>query len=170
MTTSMESEIMLNKNSLQNLDWDSLTLSLNPTRSMFVANCKEGGKWDIGELVPYGNFRISPASGVLNYGQGVFEGIKAFRSSKDRIVFFRLDRNAMRFYRSCKRLCIPPVSIEMFTEAVVEVVRDNADYVPPMGKGSMYIRPVAWGYIICIVSHNFYNCFSEHFNRYWWNT
>ena len=145
MITSMENEIMIEKNSLQDIDWDSLTFSINPTRSMFVANCKEGGEWDSGELVPYGDIKISPASGVLNYGQGVFEGIKAFRSSKDRIVFFRLDRNAIRFYRSCKRLCIPPISIEMFMEAVEEVVRDNADYVPPNGKGSMYIRPVAWG-------------------------
>jgi branched-chain amino acid aminotransferase len=145
MITSMENEIMIDKNSLQDIDWDSLTFSINPTRSMFVANCKEGGEWDSGELVPYGDIKISPASGVLNYGQGVFEGIKAFRSSKDRIVFFRLDRNAIRFYRSCKRLCIPPISIEMFIEAVEEVVRDNADYVPPNGKGSMYIRPVAWG-------------------------
>ena len=51
----------------------------------------------------------------------------------------------MRFYNSCKRLCVPPVPVEMFMEAVAEVVKDNADYVPPIGKGSLYIRPVAWG-------------------------
>ena len=33
----------------------------------------------------------------------------------------------------------------MFMKAVEQVVKDNADYVPPTGKGSLYIRPVAWG-------------------------
>jgi branched-chain amino acid aminotransferase len=33
----------------------------------------------------------------------------------------------------------------MFMEAILEVVRDNADYIPPQGKGSLYIRPVIWG-------------------------
>ena len=145
METLLENDVMIDKTTLQNIDWDSLTFSLNPTRSMFVAECVEGGEWETGKLIPYGDVKISPAAGVLNYGQGVFEGIKAFRSSRDRIIFFRLDKNAIRFYRSCKRLCIPPVPVEMFMEAVAEVVKDNADYVPPIGKGSLYIRPVAWG-------------------------
>ena len=54
---------------------------------MFIATCNEGGEWEEGKLIPYGDINISPASGVLNYGQGVFEGIKAFRSVKDRIIF-----------------------------------------------------------------------------------
>ena len=112
---------------------------------MFVAKCEEGGEWDVGKLVPYGDVKISPASGVLNYGQGVFEGIKAFRSCRDRIIFFRLANNAIRFYRSCKRICIPPIPVETFMEAIKEVVKDNLDYVPPTGKGSLYVRPVAWG-------------------------
>ena len=145
METLLENDVMIDKTTLQNIDWDSLTFSLNPTRSMFVAECVEGGEWETGKLIPYGDVKISPAAGVLNYGQGVFEGIKAFRSSRDRIIFFRLNKNAMRFYRSCKRLCVPPVSVEMFMESVAEVVKDNADYIPPIGKGSLYIRPVAWG-------------------------
>ena len=145
METLLENDVMIDKTTLQNIDWDSLTFSLHPTRSMFVSECVEGGEWKTGKLIPYGDVKISPAAGVLNYGQGVFEGIKAFRSSRDRIIFFRLDKNAMRFYNSCKRLCVPPVPVEMFMEAVAEVVKDNADYVPPIGKGSLYIRPVAWG-------------------------
>ena len=146
METLLENDVMTDRNILQDIDWDSLDFSLNPTRSMYVANCEEGGEWQKGKLVSYGDIKISPASGVLNYGQGVFEGIKAFRSSKeDRIIFFRIDKNAIRFYRSCKRLCIPPVQVDLFMEAIEEVVKDNMDYVPPVGKGSLYIRPVAWG-------------------------
>ena len=145
METLLENDVMVEKNILQDIDWDNLDFSLYPTRSMYVAKCEEGGKWQTGKLVSYGDIKISPAAGVLNYGQGVFEGIKAFRSSRDRIIFFRLDKNAIRFYRSCKRLCIPPIQVEMFMEAIEEVVKDNMDYVPPVEKGSLYIRPVAWG-------------------------
>jgi len=145
METLLENDVMIDRNISQDIDWDSLDFSLHATRSMFVAKCEEGGKWQTGKLVSFGDIKISPAAGVLNYGQGVFEGIKAYRSSKDRVIFFRLDNNAIRFYRSCKRLCIPPIQVEMFLKAIEEVVKDNMDYIPPVEKGSLYIRPVAWG-------------------------
>ena len=130
---------------LQDIDWDNLTFSLSPTRSMYIAEQKDNNAWERGKLVPFGNVSISPAAGVLNYGQGVFEGLKAFRTSRERIVLFRPGNNAIRAIQSAERLCIPPVPQEMFMEAILEVVRDNADYIPPLGKGSLYIRPVIWG-------------------------
>ncbi|MBC8215124.1 MAG: branched-chain amino acid aminotransferase [Candidatus Marinimicrobia bacterium] len=136
---------MKDMNSLQNIDWDSLTFSLTPTRSMYMATCNAGEEWDPGKLVPFGDISFSPAAGVLNYGQGVFEGMKAFRTVKDRIVLFRPEKNAVRAAGSAQRVCIPPVPTEMFLDAVKSVVKDNADYIPPFGKGSLYIRPVIWG-------------------------
>lgn len=130
---------------LQNIDWDSLTFSLTPTRSMYVATCNAGEEWQPGGLVPFGNVSLSPAAGVLNYGQGIFEGMKAFRTAKDRIVLFRPDKNAGRAAGSAQRVCIPPVPGEMFVDAVKAVVKDNADYIPPFGQGSLYLRPVIWG-------------------------
>jgi len=130
---------------LQDIDWDNLTFSLSPTRSMYIAEQRDNKAWERGKLVPFGNVSISPAAGVLNYGQGIFEGLKAFRTSRDRSVLFRPKNNAARAIESAKRLCIPPVPQEMFMEAILEVVRDNADYIPPQGKGSLYIRPVIWG-------------------------
>ena len=130
---------------LQDIDWDNLTFSLSPTRSMYIAEQRDNKAWERGKLVPFGNVSVSPAAGVLNYGQGIFEGLKAFRTSRDRSVLFRPGNNAIRAIESAERLCIPPVPQEMFMEAILEVVRDNADYIPPMGKGSLYIRPVIWG-------------------------
>ena len=130
---------------IQKIDWDNLTFSVTPTRSMYLAECDLGKEWEAGELVPFGNLSFSPAAGVLNYGQGAFEGLKAYRTSKGRTVLFRPDMNAKRFQRSAERLCIPPVPVELFIDAVVSVVRDNIAYVPPLGKGSLYIRPVVWG-------------------------
>ena len=66
------------------IDWDSLTFSFTPTDMMYVATCKLGEDWQPGELQPFSEISISPAAGVLNYGQGIFEGMKAQRSAPDR--------------------------------------------------------------------------------------
>lgn len=127
------------------INWDNLTFSVIPTRSMYYATCDLGEEWVGGELVPYNNISISPAAGVLSYGQGIFEGTKAFRSIKGRTVLFRPEKNGERFYHSAERLCIPPVPHDLFLESIEEVVRDNEDYIPPSDIGSLYIRPLLWG-------------------------
>ena len=127
------------------IDWGSLGFDVVKTKSMFKATCPIDGKWSEGSLVPYGTIQLSPAAGVLNYGQGVFEGTKAFRTVKGDVILFRPDRNAQRMAFSTKRLCIPEMDTEFFLDAVMKTVQDNIDYVPPYGKGSLYIRPIVWG-------------------------
>ena len=127
------------------IDWDSLGFDAVETRSMFKATCKNDENWSGGQLIPYGNIQLSPAAGVLNYGQGVFEGTKAFNTAKGNIVIFRPRKNAERMRFSTKRLCIPAMDPEFFMTAVIQTVKDNLDYVPPYGKGSLYIRPIVWG-------------------------
>ena len=129
----------------QNIDWNNLEFGVYPTRSMWKSTNSINGEWDKGGLIPYGNIEISPAAGVLNYGQGIFEGMKAYHSSKDRLVLFRPDMNAKRISTSCKRLCMPEISKDYFINAILEVVRDNADFVPPYNKGGLYIRTVVSG-------------------------
>ena len=47
---------------------------------------------------------------------------------------------------SCKRLEMPVFPKEKFVEAVCNVVKANADYVPPYGTGAtLYIRPYMFG-------------------------
>ena len=60
----------------ESFDWDSLTFSLTPTDTMYITTTNADEPWMPGELRPYGNISISPAAGVLNYGQGLFEGMK----------------------------------------------------------------------------------------------
>jgi branched-chain amino acid aminotransferase len=112
---------------------------------MYKASCRIGEEWKLGGLIPYGTIELSPAAGVLNYGQGCFEGTKAYRTVKDRVVLFRPEMNAKRMALSTKRLCIPEMNQEFFLNAVKETLKDNIDYVPPYGKGSLYIRPIVWG-------------------------
>jgi len=130
---------------MQKIDWDNLGFDVRETRSMYKANCRIGEEWKLGGLIPYGTIELSPAAGVLNYGQGCFEGTKAYRTIKNQVVLFRPEMNAKRMAMSTRRLCIPEMNKEFFLQAVEETLIDNIDYVPPYGKGSLYIRPIVWG-------------------------
>ena len=129
----------------KDIDWDKLTFSLTPTDTMYVATTTAEDPWMPGDLRTYGNIEISPAAGVLNYGQGLFEGMKAYRTAKNRVVFFRPDENARRMQRGADRLKMPPVPESIFIDAVEQVVQANIDYLPPMGRGAMYVRPLLMG-------------------------
>jgi len=111
---------------------------------MFKATCSQPGKW-VGGIEPYGPLQMMPSAQVLNYGQAIFEGMKAQRSEKGRIVIFRPDRNAARMHDGAERMSMYPVPHEVFIQAIEEVVRANAQYVPPSGKGALYLRPLLLG-------------------------
>jgi branched-chain amino acid aminotransferase len=54
-----------------------------------------GGQWSKAEVLPYGDLAMSPRAAVLNYGQGIFEGMKAQRTADGRIVIFRPNMNLL---------------------------------------------------------------------------
>lgn len=127
------------------VDWEKLGFGLQDVaQSMYIAEWVDG-EWRQGELRPYGPLPMLPSAQVLNYGQAAFEGMKAQRSAKGRIVLFRPERNAARLAAGAGRLSMPEVPAEVFVKAVEDVVRGNTDYVPPVGKGSLYIRPLLMG-------------------------
>lgn len=128
-----------------NIDWNKLSFSLTPAKTMFIAKCPIGGEWSDGEYIPYGNISISPAAGVLNYGQGIFEGMKAQRTKDGKIVLFRPDQNGLRLQNSARRICLPVLSVEKFVDVIKKMVIENEEYIPPYGKGSLYLRPCIWG-------------------------
>ena len=129
----------------KDIDYYSLGFEFIETNEMFVSNY-EDGKWDDGKLVPFGNFEISPAACVLNYGQGIFEGMKALRAKNGEIVLFRPKENAKRFNDSAERMLMPIFDTDSFVSAVKEVVKANKDYIPPYDSGgALYIRPLMIG-------------------------
>ena len=64
-------------------------------QTMFVATYSPEEGWR-GSLKPYQCLQLEPSAQVLNYGQSVFEGLKAQRSEQGRVVLFRPDQNAAR--------------------------------------------------------------------------
>ena len=130
----------------KDIDFYSLGFNFIETKTIFVSDYKDG-KWDEGKLVPFGNFEISPASCVLNYGQGIFEGMKALKAKNGEITLFRPEENGKRFNFSAKRMLMPEYDLNKFLDAVKKVVKANEDYIPPYDSGgALYIRPILFGY------------------------
>lgn len=130
---------------LADIDWDNLGFGLLPTDYMYVMKCSQGGNFSKGEFQRFGNIEMSPSAGVLNYGQGLFEGLKAYRKQDDNILLFRPSENALRMRMGAERMCMPSPTVEQFVEAVKAIVLANKRWVPPPGKGSLYIRPLLMG-------------------------
>lgn len=129
----------------QNIDWSNLGFGYIQTEKRFVCNYKDG-KWDNGEMTTDSTVTISECAGVLQYAQTCFEGMKAYTTCDGKIVVFRPDLNAQRMDDSCKRLEMPTLPEGRFIEAVKQVVKANADFVPPYGTGAtLYIRPYMFG-------------------------
>ncbi len=106
----------------------------------------EDGAWQEGSLQDNINITISALSTGIQYGQQVFEGLKAYRTKDGSINLFRPLENAKRLRASCQRLMIPPISDEHFLNAVKAVVLKNKDLVPTLEtNGSLYIRPFVMG-------------------------
>lgn len=97
--------------------------------------------WHQAEVLPYGPIPMDPASSVLHYGQEIFEGMKAYRHANGDIVLFRPEANARRLNDSARRLALPELPVELFVEAVRELVTIDADWVPRGADQSLYIRP-----------------------------
>ena len=111
-------------------DWSKLGFDFYPTRSM-LRHDWQGESWDAGTLQQDFNLNIHALSNVLHYGQGLFEGLKAFHCHDGTVSVFNSHANAARLRSGCERLQMPVVPPEVFNEAVDRVVLDNLDFVPP---------------------------------------
>ncbi|XP_039065809.1 branched-chain-amino-acid aminotransferase 6-like [Hibiscus syriacus] len=77
--------------------------------------------------------------------QGLFEGLKAYRKKDEGILFFRPEENALRMKMSADRMCMTSPTVEQFIDAVKKTVLANKRWLPPHGRGSLYIRPLLIG-------------------------
>ncbi|CAL8177053.1 unnamed protein product [Prunus armeniaca] len=111
------------------MNWDELEFAVIPTDYMFIMKCSNGDNFSQGHLAPYGKIELSPFSGILNYGQGVLEGLKAIRTKDGCVQLFRPEENALRMKMSAERLCMPSPSTHQFLDALKQTVLANKRWV-----------------------------------------
>ncbi len=128
-----------------NLDWANLSFGYSKT-DRNIRYTYRNGAWDAGELCDSEVLPLHMAATCLHYGQECFEGLKAYETKAGDVVLFRVEENARRMIRSCKKICMAPPTEEMFIEGVTRVVNANRRFVPPHGTGAaLYIRPLVIG-------------------------
>lgn len=125
---------------LPEVDFNRLEFGNHFSDHMLIADCLDG-KWNEPEIVPFANLSISPATVALQYGQTVFEGMKAFRMQDGSINIFRIDKHYERFSRSLARMCMPQIPYEIFQEGMMQLVALDKNWVPVSEAGALYIRP-----------------------------
>lgn len=125
---------------LPEIDFDHLEFGKHIADHMLVAEFKNK-KWSEPEIVPYGEMMMSPAMLSLHYGQAVFEGMKAYRMVDGNISIFRMHKHLERFNRSLTRMCMPPVSEELFVGGLHALVKTDCKWVPSNEGSSLYLRP-----------------------------
>ena len=129
----------------KNIDWGNLSFGYVQTEQRYVSNYTNGA-WDEGGLTTDANITMNECACVLQYAQTCFEGMKAYTTEDGHIVCFRPDLNAKRMVESAQRLKMPSFPEDRFLDAIRQVVKANAAWVPPYGSGaSLYIRPYMFG-------------------------
>ncbi|MCI4666903.1 MAG: branched-chain amino acid aminotransferase [Bacteroidia bacterium] len=108
---------------------------------MLVAHCING-EWQQAEIKPYAPLNLTPANSALNYGQSVFEGMKAHKSPEGRPVLFRARENWLRINYSAHRMAMPPIPEEIFMEGIRELVKLDSNWLPNPDQGALYLRPL----------------------------
>jgi len=109
------------------------------SRKAFVASDAE---WSYhgGAMVKLGDVRLSPATHALNYGTGVFEGIRAYwNEERGTLQVLKLREHYERFERSCRMLRIElPHTIDELCDITLEILKRNGP------REDTYIRPLAY--------------------------
>jgi len=129
----------------EGIKWEDFGFQLTKTNYMYISETSLGTEFHNGKIVPYGPLSLEPAATVLNYGQGLFEGIKGILTRKGRVVIFRPDENASRMRNGGARFLISDLPHDVFIDGITSCTRENCEWVPPCGLGSFYLRPILFG-------------------------
>lgn len=111
------------------------------TDHLFIMEYTEGQGWHDARIIPHDTLPYAPSTVAFHYGQGIFEGLKAYKAEDGKIRLFRPDKNAARFNKSARRLDMPTIPEEDFVQAVKELVLVEQEWIPTEKDTSLYIRP-----------------------------
>lgn len=93
-----------------------------------------------GRVVPYEEAKVGVLTHALNYGTGVFGGLRAYWNDDEQQLFvFRPHDHFLRFLQSAKLMCMElPYSSEKLTGSLIELIRAEGH------QEDLYIRPLAF--------------------------
>ena len=111
------------------------------TDYMFNMDYSPQDGWHNPRIEPYASIDMDPATMVLHYGQGVFEGLKAYRTESGAVQLFRPRDNFKRLNNSSRRLCIPEIDEGLALDFLKQLLTIEKDWVPSAPGTSLYIRP-----------------------------
>jgi len=111
------------------------------TDHYFIMDYTEGLGWHNPRIVPYENLSLDPSSMVFHYGQAAFEGLKAYKGKNGETLLFRPNMNFERMNSSDARLCMPELDVGFVLEALKELLKVEAGWIPEDTGTSLYIRP-----------------------------
>ncbi|MHA2239961.1 MAG: branched-chain amino acid aminotransferase, partial [Candidatus Hodarchaeales archaeon] len=114
------------------------------TDRMFTVSNKNGS-WVDPKIVKYGSLHLDPSAICLQYGQAIFEGQKAYRTSEGKLNLFRPDKNVQRFKNSAKRMAMPEISSEFYLDGLKSLLDLERRWAPKSIGSSLYIRPTMLG-------------------------
>lgn len=137
----MNISITKTTNPKQKPDQNNLGFGIHFTDHMFIMDYDEGQGWHDARIVPYAPLAVDPSAMALHYGQAIFEGLKAYRTSNGEVLLFRPEKNMQRVNNSNNLLCIPQINVDDCVQAIKEIVSVDADWIPSAPGTSLYIRP-----------------------------
>ncbi len=111
------------------------------TDHMFNMDYSVEKGWYNPRIEPYAPLVMEPSTMVLHYGQGVFEGMKAYRNGQGGVQLFRPQENFRRLNASNRKLCIPAIDEAFALEALKQLLNVEKDWIPSAPGTSLYIRP-----------------------------
>ena len=122
-------------------DDSKLSFGIIFTDYMFNMDYNPQDGWHNPRIEPYASIDMDPATMVLHYGQGVFEGLKAYRTESGAVQLFRPRDNFKRLNNSSRRLCIPEIDEGLALDFLKQLLTIEKDWVPSAPGTSLYIRP-----------------------------
>jgi len=128
------------KSKLNETNFDNLVFGQVFSDHMMECDYKNGA-WQKPVIKPYGPLTLEPSARVFHYGQAVFEGMKAYKDSDDKIWLFRPEQNFERINKSSKRMAIPEFPKEYFFDALEELLKIDKDWIKKGFGNSLYLRP-----------------------------
>ena len=125
---------------LKEIDFNNIPFGKHTSDHMFIMDYANG-QWRDFRIVPYQNIQLDPQSKALQYGQCIFEGMKASMGNDGIPKLLRPDLNIERFNLSAKRMCMPAVPPDIFLSALKAITRTEHNWIPKTEGSALYLRP-----------------------------